>query len=300
VKNTLVIAYNGGAYGTYVEWILNTLMSNDEIVEPFTGLGNSHASTLGHSVGDIDGFNSYISSNEQYLTLRMHPKTDSLHSVVDNLDHVLDHVPRLILLYPDRDHELMCVCNYMTKIWSGHVYDGAMAYINPDDIFNNYELDPATDIRSIPEWITREHMSFNLFSSWHDQVEWYLPDVWQHPRSLIITTKELFENFEQVLENIINFWEVTPVRPISDLVPFHKKMLSLQTHLGKDMLCNNIIDSVLGDADPITWGHLCMVSQAWIQHQLRQRGYELLCHDLNNFPSDTDGLKSVVVKSTTL
>lgn len=298
MKNTLAIAYNGGAYGTYLEWALNTLMSSDAIMDPFTDLGNSHRSKLGNFVGDIDGFDQYAASDHQYVTVRLHPKTLQSHKIGNNLNHVLDHVPRLVLLYPDRDHELMCVCNYMTKIWTGHVYDGAMAYMNPDDVFNNYQLSPGTDINSIPQWIMREHMSFNLFSSWHDQVEWYLPDVWQHSRALIVTTKQLFENFEQVLENIINFWGVATVRPTADLVPSHKKMLSLQPHLGKDLLCNNIIDSVLGNADPVTWGHLCMVSQAWIQHQLRQRGYELLCHDLNNFPSDTAGLKSVVVKST--
>lgn len=300
MKNTLVIAFNGGAYGTYLEWVLNTLMSNDAIIEPFTNLGNSHNTHLGIHVDDIDGFNSYIASDQQYLTLRMHPKTDPSHSVVDNLEHMLEHVPKLILLYPDRDHELLCVCNYTTKIWEGHIYDGAMHYMNPKDIFDNYQLSPDMDLRDIPEWIIREHMSFNLFSSWHDQFEWYLPDTWQHPRALTITTKELFENFEHVLENIINFWGVTPARLITDLVPSHKKMLSLQQHLGKDVLCSKIIDSVLGAAEPMTWGNLCMVSQAWIQRQLRQRGYELLCNDLDNFPSDTAGLKSVVVKSTNL
>jgi hypothetical protein len=300
VKNTLVIVFNGGAYGTYLEWVLNTLMSNDAIIEPFTNLGNSHNTHLGILVDGINEFRSYITSDKQYLTIRMHPKTHSSHSVVDHLHQVLDHVPKLILLYPDRDHELLCVCNYTTKIWKGHIYDGAMRYMNPDDIFNNYPLSPDTDIHNIPEWIMREHMSFNLFSSWHDQVEWYLPDVWQHSNALIVTTKELFENFEQVLEKIINFWGVDPARPIADLVPSHKKMLSLQQHLGKDVLCRNIVDSVLGNAKPMTWNNLCKISQAWIQYQLRQRGYELLCHDLNNFPSDTASLKSVVVKSTIL
>lgn len=310
MKNTLVIAFNGGAYGTYLEWVLNTLMSDDKIVEPFTNLGNSHATHLGFHALNIDGFDNYIASNDQHLTIRVHPKTKSSHSVGNNLNYMLDHVPKLILLYPDREHELMCVtrtairyelmsvCNYTTKIQSGHIYDGAMSYMNPDDIFNNYQLDPGIDIRNIPEWIMREHMSFNLFSSWRDQVEWYLPDVWQHPRALIITTKELFENFEQVLKKIVNFWEVVPSKSITDLVPSHEKMLSLQQHLGKDLVCSNIINSVLDDAEPMSWNNLCIISQAWIQYQLRQRGYELLCHNLNSFPSDTASLKSVVVKST--
>lgn len=300
MKNTLVIAYNGGAYGKYLDWVLNTIITNDPIQEPFTVLGNSHASIFNSKVFDIDNFDNYIQSDKQYRTIRFHPKTHRSHSVGDNLNYVLDHLPKMILIYPDREHELMCVCNYTTQIWPGHIYDGAMSYVNATDIFDNYPLDPKLDIRNIPEWIMREHMSFNLFSSWHDQVGWYLPDIWQHPRALIITIKELFENFEQVLENVINFLGVTPSRPITDLIPSHKKMLSLQHHIGKDMLCSKIIDSVLGTAEPMSWGNLCIVSQAWIQYQLRQQGYELLCHDLNIFPSDTASLKSIMVKSTIL
>jgi hypothetical protein len=298
MKNTLLIAFNGGAYGTYLEWVVNTLMSRDSITNPFTKLGNSHNSNLGQHLIDIYGFNNYLNSDNEYLTARVHPKTQSSEKISNNLNYMLDHVPKMILLYPDPDLELMSVCNFVTKIWdTDHIYNGAMSYTNLNDIYEGYNIDPGTDLRTIPAWITREHMSFSLFSSWHDQVEWYFPNVWHHDRCLIVTTKELLNNFKLTIQRIFDFWGTAPVRPISDLETWHKKMLLLQLHLGKDQLCKTIIDSVTNQCDPLSWDNLCMVSQAWIQHQLRLKGYEMLCHDLNEFPTDTDSLKSFIFKS---
>jgi hypothetical protein len=294
MKNTLVIAYNGGAYGTYLEWVLNTLISRNNIAEPFTKLGNSHKSELGHMLLDMDGFRKYAISSNTFPTARLHPKTTQFDNIKCNLNEILTHADRLILIYPDRSQQLMCVCNYMTKIWEGHYYEGGMSYTNPKDILDNYPLPPDTDIKNIPLWIMREHMSYSLFSSWEDQVEWYLPDSWNHPNAMLVTTKDLLLNFKLTIEKIVDFWGHTCVRPIDDLTPYHEKMLSLQQHLKKDLLCDNIIKSVLEKNSFLQWDDLCLISQAWIQHQLRIQGYKLKCHDLNKFPENTDQLRSLI------
>lgn len=298
MKPTLLIAFNGGAYGTYLEWAVNTLISRAAIESPFTQIGNSHNSKLGRHLKDLDGFRNYLGSGEELTTARLHPKTRPEESLKDNLEFLLDNTDRLILLYPDRSQELMCVCNYMTKIWQGDYYDGAMKYINPEDIFRGYDLKPDTDIRKIPTWMRREHMSFNLFDSWHAQVEWYFPDDWKNSRAMIITTRELFEDFESVLMRIENFWgRETYKRPISDLQPLHEEMKRLQTHLGKDQICEQILRVTLEGLNHLDFGELCLISQAWIQYQLRTKGYELRCHDLNDFPTDSDHLRSLIYKT---
>jgi len=295
MKNTLLIAYNGGAYGTYLEWVLNSLLSDDTLQRPFTAVGNSHASKLGHSLY-ISDFQKYIESDNDFLTARLHPKTLKNHSIKKNLEYFLDHVPGLILLYPDRSHELMCVCNYMTKIWSGHPYDNAMAYTDPNDIYQNYDVAPGTDLRTIPAWIQREHMSFSLFDAWHDMVEWYFLDRWRHDRALIITTSELFDDFTNTLERIRVFWGQTYKKNTSEMLVLHNEMVKLQAHLGKDQLCASIIDSVINPSRPnIEFGNLDMTTQAWIQRQLRNIGYDLRCHDLNDFPQNTEQLRSLVI-----
>lgn len=297
MKNTMLIAYSGGTYGTYLEWALNSLLDDKPLHFPFTDVGNSHASKLGHYLSSIDGFGRYLNSDHNFITARIHPKTKKTHDLKQNLEYIVDHVSCMILLYPDRSHELMCVNNYMTKIWSGHPYKGAMSYITPDDIYNNYDIDPVTDLQDIPLWIQREHMSFNLFDAWRDQVEWYFPDKWRHDRAMIITTKELFYNFENILQHIQDFWGQRYKKSVSEIMPAHREMITLQQHLGKDQFCAKIIDSVIGTKQSsIEFGGIDMVSQAWIQHQLRNHGYELRCQDLNDFPIDTTQLRSLIYK----
>jgi hypothetical protein len=185
----------------------------------------------------------------------------------------------------------------MTKIWEGHPYLGAMAYIDPQDIFQGYGIDPGTDLCTIPLWIQREHMSFNLFTSWHDQVEWYFPDRWHDSRALVISTKQLFDDFENMLIGIESFWGGKYQRAIADLFPLHGKMLSLQKNLGKDQICDDILKRTLNDHDHKEFGELCLVSQAWIQYKLRENGYELRCHELNDFPTHTEHLTSLIYRS---
>jgi hypothetical protein len=295
MKNTLIIAYNVGAYGTYLEWALNSLLSDQSLQLPFTTKGNSHASKLGHHLVYMTNFQQYIASDLDFVTARLHPKTEKNHSLKKNLEYILDRVPRLILLYPDRCHEFMCICNYMTKISSGNPYQDAMAYVDPGDIYQNYDVAPGTDLQNIPAWIQREHMSFNLFDSWRDQVEWYFPDQWQHDRAMIITTKDLFDNFETTLVHIRNFWGQNYKKNISEILTAHSEMIKLQPHLGKDQFCAEIVNSIINPDQPIVeFGIIDMVGQAWIQHQLRINGYELKCHDMNDFPTNTAQLRSLI------
>lgn len=294
----MLIVYNPGAYGTYLEWVLRTLLTQCDIVSPFTSLGNSHNSKLKRHLLDLEGFTKYIQSNDNFVTARLHPYIKSTDSIQANMDFFLDHATHVILLYPDRSHELMAVCNYVTKIWSGDIYDGAMAYMAPEDIYNNYDIASGTDLRSIPLWIRREHMSFNLFDAWHNQVEWYLPDQWHDARAMIISTKELFDDFENLLMRIEHFWQKKYRRSTSDMLPWHHRMLELQPHMGKDQLCANILHGVLDDhGDQQEFGDICMISQAWVQYQLRMQGYELRCDGLNKFPTDTHTLKSLIYRS---
>jgi len=295
MKDTLVIAYNGGAYGTYLEWVLNSLLKDEPLRLPFTTKGNSHASKLGHHLGNMSGFRKYINSDNTFVTARIHPKTEKTHNLKVNLEYILDHVSRMIFLYPDRSHELMGVSNYMTKIWLGHYYENAMAYINPDDIYNNYDVDPATDLKDLPVWIQREHMSFNLFDAWRDQVEWYFPDQWRHDRAMIITTRELFDDFENVLQQIENFWGRSYKKNLAEMMHAHSQMIALQPHLDKDRLCAEIVDSAINpEQSTIEFGDIDLVSQAWIQRQLRNNGYEMKCQDLNDFPIDSNQLRSLI------
>jgi len=299
MEKTLPIAFSAGAYGTYLEWALNTLICDDEIKDPLTNLGNSHDSVFGLHVKHIDGVLEYLQSNNNRTTIRFHPKNTKDESLKDNLELTLTRFEQMIMIYPDKNHEIMCANNRMTKIWRPDIdiYQGPLAYMNFNDIYNNFPIDPSIPLAEIPIWIRREHMSYNFFKACRSQVEWYFPDIWGHPRCLIITVAEILHEFEKVIKKIFNFWNKKQIRPTKDIMPIHHKMLIAQKNLGQDQLCHDIINSVIFKNGNMTWGQLPLASEAWIQQTLRNHGIEIRCHELNIFPQDTESLKKICFMS---
>jgi hypothetical protein len=302
MKNTTVIAYNGGAYGTYLEWALNSLTTKDAIVAPFTTagnhIGNSHKSLLGKHLLNMDHWREYVQSDCEYPTARLHPKTLKTESLADNLNEIADSCSTVILLYPDRDHELLCLNNFMTKIWNfDNVYCGPLRDVNLSLIYNNFPVSIDTKPKDFPRWIIREHLSYYLINSWRSQVEWFLPDYWAHDRCLIVYVDQLLYNFESTIKNIFGFCNITFKKSVDQLKTFHQDMLDLQIHIDQDALCNNIVDSIVSDKKNISWDSLPLGSEAWIQWQLRNVGFEIQCHDLNCFPTNTADFKKLVYKS---
>jgi hypothetical protein len=295
MNKTLLIAYNGGTYGTYLEWVLNTLLTRNKIQSPFNHNGNSHRSKLGIVLSDVSDVIRLADSGIEYLTGRFHPKTSKDENLRSNLTSALDRFKKLVLIYPDPSQELMIINNYMTKIWDKEIYQGPMSYTDPSDIYDNYPVDAWTPLDDLPTWIKREHMSYNLFDAWRDQVEWYFPDVWHHDRCLTITTKMLLFDFKSTIEKILDFWGKFPERHPDELLPYHDEMLGLQRHLGQDQITKKIVDSVLIGKESVSWDPLPIASEAWIQRSLRDAGIELRCHGLDVFPCNTKQLSEICI-----
>ena len=76
----------------------------------------------------------------------------------------------------------------------------------------------------------------------------------------------------------------------------HQKMLSLQQHRNQDQLCQDIIKSVVTNITNLDWSdiNLPLASQSYIQYELRNLGFEIECHSLDNFPTNSVHLKSII------
>jgi len=295
MKKTLAVIYNGGAYGTYLEWVLNMLASDQQIQSPFTAIGNSHLSTVGKQFHNMEQWRNYVRSDLDYPTIRIHPKTIENEILSENLDEILKNCLHAVLIYPDRDHELLAINNFMTKVYPTHeLYQGPLKDVNLDEIYKNFPVSPEEEI---PRWIIREHLSYYLVPAWRAQVDWFLPDTWQHHRCMIIYINELLHEFESCIQRIKDFWGVRFSKTIQELQPFHREMLSLQSNLGQDKLCRNIIEHTLYRTDLLEWSSLPLASESWIQWRLRDLGYELKCHDLDDFPLDSQKLRSIIYEA---
>jgi hypothetical protein len=291
--------FAGGSYGTYLEWLLTTLTTDCPIVEPLRLDSGSSHNFRGNHLINMAGWNKYTTNTEQHFQfVRLHPKTEKKESITASLETILSSVDRVIYLYPDSDSILLNINNYYTKIWKNWWTWMFNNEINPDKIYNNWSIDPTTPMDQIPIWIKREFLSYYLLPSWFDQVEWFHPAKWNHNRCYTLLITDLLDNIEQVLEEIKTSTNLTFVKPIKSILPLHKKMLNLQQHRGQDLLCYKIINSIVNDIE-FSWDDqlLPLPSQSYIQWRLRELGYEIKCHDLNLFPTNSIHLKSILYQS---
>jgi hypothetical protein len=293
MSGTVPIVYNAGAYGTYVEWCLTTLCSNQTIITPFNANGNSHGFT-GNFLSGLQGWQQYKVNRPRHQFVRLHPKNLASESLSANLTEILQSAPGMVYLYPDHDHMLLVLNNYLSKCHDDWWLKNFAEDIDQSKIYSNWQVGNKS-ISEIPLWVRREFLSFYLMPAWHDQIEWYHLDTWMHPRSHNILIKDLLFDFERVMRQLQQAFGFKFARPIQDLLPYHEKNLALQVHQTQDQLCQNIVDSVVHGID-FDWSNqpLPLASEAYVQWQLRNLGYEIRCHELDKFPTDSVHLKELL------
>jgi hypothetical protein len=292
----IAIIYNGGAYGTYMEWVLTTLTTDIPIIPPFSNVGNSHKfigfhCTTIESISDVDKDTAFI---------RIHPKTSSDHNMADQLNSIIDLVKHGIYLYPDRNSVLLSVNNYYSKIWKDWWEYQLREPVFYNNLFDNFPISKNTAISDVPVWIKRELLSFNLMPSWFDQVEWYHPATWSHDRCQLVLLNELLYDFKNTILKIQKAFNLEFKKSVDDMIPCHNQMLSLQKWTTQDWLCNKILQSIIHN-QLFDWNdqELPLVSQSWIQWQLRSLGYEIQCHGLDVFPTNTAQLRNLLTMQHT-
>jgi len=293
---TVPILFTAGAYGTYLEWCLTSLCSPEKITLPFTTVGSSH-NFQGNHLGNIHGWREYLQEKKSKQFVGLHPKSKKDDSISDHLDEILKSVDKIVFCYPDAESVLLNINNWSLKVFGDlwiHMWDNPAEYcIDSKKIYENWSIPNGTPIQNINLWIQREFLSFYLLPAWQSQVEWYFPDQWQSTKCQYVFTKNLLYDFENTIANLIEFLQLNIQQPISILLPYHEQNIKLQKHINQDYICSQIISLMLND-DFVTWDHLSLYSEAWIQWKLRELGYEIQCHGLDIFPTNSVQLKELL------
>jgi len=289
-RDTVPILFNGGAYGTYLEYLLDTFtIQGTQSFQgmPFNNNGNAHQ-YRGKHLTNIKGWRNYVSNGEFCKFVRFHPKTVKNESLKNNILEVISSVNRAILIYPTADTTILNLNNYFFKIWDSWLQYQFDNEISLDKIYNNWSVAPGTAIDDIPSWIIREFLSLYLVPAWHDQVEWNLLDSFNHAQLLIVPLSSLLFNINPTLDRICNFCQIDLSADSDTINNIHQKMLFYQKNLHKDSLCCKIVQSTIDGKDfDYSDKNLTLIDESWIQWRLRELGYELKCDGLNQFPLST-------------
>lgn len=290
---TTCVIYNGGSYGTFIEWCLN-FFSNANFPQtlPFLNSGSSHKfdGNFLHNISAIKNFISSTDYNAKKLC-RFHPKITQDGSVKFNLEFASKNFQKIIFIHPCNDTLIWNINNKFEKIWQ-------KGWLNYNEHFfqKNLEKWNHEKVSDMAPWELREFLSFFIKKQHISEVELDTLDDLQNqfPEILFISIKDLRDNFRYTMEKIFQFCEIQMIN-VNQIDYVFNNWIAVQHHKDKDKLVKEIIDSVNKNLN-IEWRHkqLTIVDESFVQNGLRDLGLELRCYDLNVFPNSTVELKSLI------
>jgi len=294
-----MIAFQGGAYGQYLRWVLYTLLVNKPIQSPFEKSTSHNLSYLdtkliqeGLVVRRHVTVDQLLENNNLKLST-IHPVTTFGMDFLEEVDKISKLVDRVIIPYIDHSTYLLGVHNYLYKIWDD-MWTGALEYVDREDLKKGWGVDTTVDLTTIPRWIIREHHSMNIFISWENQCSWFAPTKFSKTNCQYVFISDLFYNFLSTIESIKQFLGVEWIRDPVELLPYHKINISNQQYKNQDIIATQILQSVINNVN-FTWNasDITLYTEAFVQRALQQQGIMLKCNGLNNFPTSTNELIEV-------
>ena len=292
------IAFQGGAYGQYVKWLMYTLLVNGPVVAPFKN-STSHGPYINDALVDQFVANDLVTLDR--LTQPNTLKLSAIHPVVDGqdtdfieqVDKISQLVDRVLIPYIDHSTYLLGIHNYLYKIWDD-IWAGPLEYVDREDLARGWEVDTSQPLDTVSRWIVREHHSLNIFNSWESQCSWFAPTQMRNANCKFVFISDLFYNFLPTIESVRQFLGVEWIRDPATLLPYHKTNVSNQKYKNQDPIAKQILQSVADDTD-FAWNanSITLYTEAYVQRALQQQGIMLQCNGLNDFPTSTKTLIEV-------
>jgi len=143
-------------------------------------------------------------------------------------------------------------------------------------------------------WELRELLSLYWFTISEAEFEGWenFKRISEHPIITVESFRQLDTFMSTVLEICKHFDVTAREDKLKKLEKIYPVWRDKQIHMDKDQLCEQIANSVTNGED-IDWSKdkLSILDEAWIQKLLRERGNELRCYNLNDFPTNTKELR---------
>jgi hypothetical protein len=295
IMKNICILFNGGSYGTFLEWCLNyfsDLNFNDSL--PFNTNGNSHK-FHGNQKLNFSGAVNYINSSEDLPVIRFHPKTTKDENLIDNLKFVDKNFRKIVYLIPTKNTMAWNLNNKFEKIWDeGWLKHHEIQFVN---CLAGWDKE---NIEHMETWELREFLSLYLYPQHLAESELEkMQDIQKEFTEFqFITIDSLRDNFKDTIITLLEYCKLTPTR-LNKVEEIYQEWISRQYHCYKDIVIKDIIDSVLNN-NLYDWSDnkLTLVDEALIQFYLRQHSIEIKCYNLNTFPTNTTILNNYLDYTT--
>lgn len=265
------VLYNPGCYGTYIARCLysyTNLRQGEYVPFTFDSSGSSHILRSNHDAGLNIGYG--------------HPG-----------QLLIDSTDRVITVLTDSDHFLDYYNNQFHKQGKKHITNYIKNHFTLDEITaklkNHWNYTKSFD-ESVPRWILREFCSF-----WLQDCLTNAYTITQY-QDISISTQDIFLNFINRFRHLCQVLDLT-INIESDLIlEDNKNFSSSQYYHDIQLKCQEWAKSCLPNAQVSLSPCKTILDEAYVQHLLRQRGYEIQCDGLNTFPTTSDEMKSIIYK----
>ena len=311
--NTIIL-YEIGGYGTFLEWVLYYLTDSamDDTL-PFRDNGNAH-SYFGNFLLEDRVRTANKSMDEMPPFARTHPGDYTLEQlqeknlqiinvwhtdqsgfwifnnsqVKNNSDEMSQLEVNLIKKYRPatrsflgkKDEDLF---RYHLQLSNQRDKSNAEGYGYPD----------IKTEQDLARWQLREVLSFWNFDTMCPQ--YFNPPG---PRDGVINfqLESLRDNFKEAILDLVQATghKAIPLRA-SQLDSIEEKWKEKQTEINRDQVVNDYVENTIS-GEEFTDSRLSFFEEAWIQGELRRRGYEIKCAGLDQFPLSTVEMNKLIYK----
>jgi hypothetical protein len=201
----------------------------------------------------------------------------------------------VITILPDHDHYLDYFDNHFCKEVKQKLLNHLMALYDPMEI--NYKLQNDWNYNKgldgeTPVWILREWCSF-----WIDDVlsDTYNIDKYKScaPNAIWITTTDLFENLHSTLTYLSQKLSLNLMVSETQINNLQQQFVQFQRFDLMQKKCDIWVNDVLhGDSQHSPCKTL--FDEAYVQARLRDKGYEIRCNGLNQFPNHAQQMREII------
>lgn len=146
------------------------------------------------------------------------------------------------------------------------------------------------------KWELREWFSLNYpkcVSEWI-HVE---KDLSDYKNFLVLNNRDILKDLNLEFTKIVNHCNMVQDKS-EEYFKFISNWTTAQQYILEEFaLIDKIVISITNNSD-FDWSNsrLCVISECIIQKRLRDNGYEIKCHDLNDFPTNSEQLYNLLEK----
>lgn len=305
-----IIAYPPGCYGTWVHWVLGHLSGSiNEPGLPFSSNGDAHWDGGKLHLSNVDQFRDNIFDLPSDSMYRIHPFSKNSKLATDNIQWITETLGKTVYLYAGIESTIWILNARADKVFNMHhpfEYYFSKKFLNnstgSEDLefmYQNHtemlarwprEFD---DQDTLERWIIREYLSMIMYDALCESMTIDQNEEIMKLDLLAVDVVDLRDDFPETIRKIAKYLDMDVDLDEKILSDLYAKWQVTQPHFFKDKLIHDIVESTVNDL-PMSWSNLTLVDEVMIQHLLRKRKFEIKCHGLNTFPTNTKQLRDMM------